>query len=142
MLFLALDIIAGVVPFCYMPFLSMLAYMYFETQDVAYCIIQSGWILGMLRAIIPLIFGIICISYTTAIGVYICKVSTAKYRLTRSTNMNWTNFRLRVYQILKNEEKYSALAAKQEKYQEKLKQKNQKVKFCLLETKKGLKMRL
>lgn len=130
--FVALDIIAGVVPFCYMPFLSMLAYMHFETQDLAFCIIQNGWILGILRALIPLLFGIICISYTTALGIYICKISTAKYRLGRSTNMNWTNFRLRVYQVLKNEEKYNALSKKQEKHQEKLKQKNQKYNWKMI----------
>jgi hypothetical protein len=130
--FVALDIIAGVVPFFYMPFLSMLAYMHFETQDLAFCIIQNGWFLGALRALIPLILGIICISYTTALGIYICKISTAKYRLGRSTNMNWTNFRLRVYQVLKNEEKYNALAQKQEKHQEKLKQKNQKYNWKML----------
>ena len=130
--FVLLDIIAGVVPFCYMPFLGMLAYMYSETQDLAYCIIQNGWFLGMLRAALPLMLGIICISYTTSLGIYICKVSTAKYRLSRSTNMNWTNFRLRVYQILKNEEKYNALSAKQEKHQEKLKEKPQKYNWKML----------
>jgi Na+/citrate or Na+/malate symporter len=46
--------------------------------------------------------------------------------------MNWTNFRLRVYQVLKNEEKYNALAQKQEKHQEKLKQKNQKYNWKML----------
>ena len=55
---LILTLVASVVPYFYMPYLGLVLYMYNEVVTLAHVINLSGYLFGILKYILPLIFNI------------------------------------------------------------------------------------
>lgn len=123
----ALTLVAAIVPYLYMPYLGLAAYMYNEIVNFGFVIVKYGYFMGMIRYILPFALNVISISLIVSVGVYLAKIHTAKFILNRKNTMNFTTFKLRVYQMLKKQEKYDELSKKQEKKLNKMEKRIEKI---------------
>lgn len=126
---LLLTAFAAMVPYFYMPYLGLVAYMYNEIITIAHIINIYGYAIGILKYILPLILNILTIGLVTAVSVYMEKIATHKFILSRHNAMNFTSFRMKIYQMLKKQDKYEKLYEKQQKRIDKIKQNTEKIKW-------------
>lgn len=126
---LILTLVASVVPYFYMPYLGLVLYMYNEVVTLAHVINLSGYLFGILKYILPLTFNICSITIVTGMAVYIVNIVTNKTRMNRNSSMNFTNFRLKIYGMLKRQDKYDALYNKQQDRIEKLQKNTEKIQW-------------
>jgi len=110
--------VASMVPYFYIPAICLIANAFNEVITIANVINAYGYFIGILRYIIPLLLNIFSISLVTAVSLYMAQIVTNKFKLSRTDSMNYTNFRLKLYDMLKKQDKYNALYKKQ---QEKIK---------------------
>ncbi|MBR5227232.1 MAG: hypothetical protein IKV94_01155 [Clostridia bacterium] len=122
-----LTLVAAIVPYLYMPYLGLAAYMYNEVVGLGFVIVKYGWLVGVLRYILPFTLNIISICLIVSVGVYLAKIHTARFIINRKNTMNFTTFRIRVYQMLKKQEKADVLAKKQENKTKKMEKRIEKV---------------
>ena len=122
-------VLAGIVPYMYIPVAGGLMEMYNELVMSAYIIVEKGYLKGILLYIFPLLLNICIISVATALGVYICKTVTMKYKIDNIKHMNSTNFRLKWYEVIKNEKKKETLEEKKNKKLIKLEKKYKKIDY-------------
>lgn len=126
---LLLTLVASVVPYFYMPVLGLVLYMYNEIITLAHVINVNGYLFGILRYVLPLLFNIISISLVTGTAIYMAKIVTDKRRLNRNSSMNFTSFRLKIYEMLKNKEKYDKLYKAQQERIDKLQKVTEKIEW-------------
>lgn len=121
--------LAGLVPYIYAPVVGFLGQTLVEVSDLSYVIKESGYFLGVLKAIAPILLNYIAISVSTALGMYICRTVTVGYKISNIKNMNITNFRIKVYEILQKEEKVKELTIKRDEKIKKLEDKKDKINY-------------
>jgi len=112
--------VAGVVPYIYAPILGFVGYIINEVSGFTFIIKGYGYSLGTILGILPLILNILTICIVTALGIYMCRTLTVGYKIASLRNMNFTNFRIKLYEVLQNEEKVKKLTEKKEAKIEKL----------------------
>lgn len=121
--------VAGVVPYVYVPVLGFLWSIVEEVASFSYAIKGYGYILGVLLGIAPLLLNILIICIVTALGMYICSTLTTGYRISNLRNMNFINFRIKVYEVLQKEKKIQALTKARDEKIEKLENKKRKINY-------------
>ena len=126
---LLITAVAGIVPYIYISALGFVGYVLSETNTIAYMIKGHGFILGIGMGIIPLLLNIIAISIITALGIYICKTITVGYKISGIKNMNFTNFKIRLYETMRKEDKVTELTNKKNAKIEELETKKEKIKY-------------
>lgn len=126
---LLLTLVASVVPYFYMPYLGLVLYMYNEVITLAHVINVNGYLFGILKYILPLLLNICSIAVITGVAVYIAKIVTNKTRMNRNNSMNFTSFRMKIYQMLKKQDKYDALYKKQQERIEKIQKNTEKIEW-------------
>lgn len=126
---LAVTVVAVLVPYFYLPFLGFIGYIYYEGIAFAHAISVYGYFGGIMRYFLPAVLNIIVVSVVTSVCVYLVKILTAKFRYNRRNAMNFTKFRLKVYEMTKKEDKYNELLKKSEEKERKLEGKNRKVEW-------------
>lgn len=122
-------IFAGIVPYMYIPVAGGLIGMYDELVMLAYIIVEKGYLKAILLYVFPLLLNICIISVATALGVYICKTVTGKYKIDNIKHMNSTNFRLKWYEVIKNDKKKKELEEKKNKKLMNLEKKYKKIDY-------------
>lgn len=127
--FLLLILISGVAPFFYIPVLGFVLYLYNEFVEFTQLICQNGVVPSTFINLIPILINIFSVSLITATGIYLCKLSTVKYKLAQAKNMNATNFLIRIYQIFGNEKKLKETQKKQDKKIEKIQSRDEKINY-------------
>lgn len=126
---LAVTVVAVLVPYFYLPFLGFIGYIYYEGIAFAHAMNVYGYFGGIMRYLIPAVLNIVVISVVTSVCVYLVKVLTAKFRYNRKNAMNFTKFRLKVYEMAKKEDKYNELLKKSEEKDRKLEERVRKVEW-------------
>lgn len=126
---LVVTVVAVLVPYFYLPFLGFIGYIYYEGIAFAHAMNVYGYFGGIMRYFLPAVLNIIVISVVTSVCVYLVKILTAKFRYNRKNAMNFTKFRLKVYEMTKKEDKYNELLKKSEEKDRKLEGKNRKVEW-------------
>lgn len=126
---LAIGIVAGVVPYFYISAFVFVLYLYNEFIEIYTTASYFGLFSGTLRAIVPVLLNMFVISLSTALGIYICKVSTVKYKISQTTNMNWTNFRIKFFEASGNTAGVEKLKAKQDERLKKLNARDNKFEY-------------
>jgi len=126
---LLLTLVASVVPYFYMPYLGLVLYMYNEVVTLAHVINISGYLFGIVKYLLPLIFNICSIAILTGVAVYLVKIVTDKTRMNRNSSMNFTSFRLKIYEMLKRQDKYDALNKKQQERIKKIQKNTEKIQW-------------
>lgn len=126
---LLFTLVAGIVPYIYIAVLGFAGYLLSEVADIAFLIKGYGYFGGIAAGIIPLIINILIISIITALALYICKIVTVSYKISSINNMNFTNFRIRFYEVLRKTDKAELLTKKKEEKIQKLQIKKEKLNY-------------
>lgn len=121
--------VAGIVPYIYAPVVGFLGYIFSELTNFAYIIKGFGYVKGIAIGIVPLMLNVLTICIITALGIYICRKVTVGYRISNIKNMNFTNFKIRLYEILQKEKKVQALTKARDTKIEKLQAKKEKLNY-------------
>ena len=123
---------AGIVPYIYAPVVGFIGYVLSEASSLAYIIKGYGYGLGIVMGIVPLLLNVVTICIVTALGIYICRTVTVGYRMSSVKNMNFMNFKIKLYEAMQKENKVKELETKKEKKLEKLQAKKQKINYLQL----------
>lgn len=126
---LLVTLVAGIVPYTYISVVGFIGYAANQVSNFAFLIKEYGYLAGIGAGIIPLILNIITICITTALAIYICRTVTVGYKMSNVKNMNFTNFRIKLYEVLKMEDKVKALNKKKEDKLNKLQEKKEKLNY-------------
>lgn len=126
---LLFTLVTGIVPYIYIAVLGFAGYLLSEISDIAFFIKGFGYFGGITAGIVPLVINILIISIVTALAIYICKTVTVSYKIASINNMNFTNFKIRLYQVLGKQDKVDSLTNKKEKKIEKLQNKKEKLNY-------------
>lgn len=126
---LLLTICAGIAPYFYISILGFIGYLYQIVSSVANLVKDYGYAIGIGLGIVPLLLNMFSICLATALGIYICKHMTLSYRASSAKNMNMTQFRIKLYEVLRKEEKAKALTKVREDKIEKIESKKEKLKY-------------
>lgn len=121
--------IASLVPYFYLPVLGLLGYMYYEVISFAHIINAYGYILGIIRYIIPFALNVINISVFTSVSIYLARAFTTKFRLNRNNSMNFNKFKLKVYEMTKNEKKFNELQRKEQEKMDEIEKNTKKIEW-------------
>lgn len=122
-------IIAGIVPYMYAPVIGFLGIILQEVSTLAYAIKGYGYAVGLALGVLPLVLNILIACIVTALGIYVCRTVTVGYRISNVKNMNFTNFRIKLYEVMKKEKKVEELTLKKNKKLEKLEKTKQKLNY-------------
>lgn len=121
--------VAGIVPYVYAPVIGFAGYLFEELVSIAYIIKGYGYLAGIGLGIIPLIINVVIICIVTSLGIYICKTVSVGYRISSIRNMNFTNFRIRLYEVLQKQDKVEKLTKARDVKIEKLENKKEKLNY-------------
>lgn len=121
--------VAGIVPYIYAPVVGFIGCILNEVTNIAYVIKGYGYLAGIGIAIIPLILNILIACIVTALGIYICRTVTIGYKISSVNNMNFTNFRIKFYELLQKQDKVQVLTKKKEDKLNKFQSKKEKLKY-------------
>ena len=126
---LVVIIVSGIVPYMYAPVVGYVCCLMDEMMNISYRIKEYGILVGVGASVIPLIINVIIISIITALGIYICRTITVSYRISNVKNMNYTNFRIKLYELVNKQDKVKALTKKREEKINKLTAKKEKIAY-------------
>lgn len=121
--------LAGIVPYIYAPVVGFTGCVISEVSNLTYAIKFHGYLVGTLAYIVPLVLNLLVISVVTALGIYICKAITIGYRVSNIKNMNWLNFRIKLYETLQKQSKVDELTKHKDKKIKKLESKKEKINY-------------
>lgn len=122
-------VLAGIVPYIYVPVVGVFAGIILEISKFATLIVDKGYVIATVMYLVPMLLNICIISLAVALGIYMSKTVTAKYRLTNVKSMNLTKFRIDLYDMLKKEDKKEVLEKKREQKIAALEKKNRKLDY-------------
>lgn len=122
-------VLAGIVPYIYVPIVGVFAGIILEISKFAVLIVDKGYLMATAIYLVPMLLNICIISIAVSLGIYMSKTVTAKYRLTNVKSMNLTKFRIDLYDMLKKEDKKEALEKKREQKIAALEKKNRKLDY-------------
>ena len=126
---LLITLVAGIAPYTYIGVIGFFCYVISEVTSLAYLIKDYGYFAGIGLGIVPLVLNILTICITTSLAIYICRTVTVGYKISNIKNMNFTNFRIKFYEVLKMEDKVKALTKKKEDKLKKLENKKEKLNY-------------
>ena len=121
--------LAGLVPYIYAPAVGVITGAFNEVSSLALLIKEFGYIKGILIGIVPSVLDLLAISIVAALGIYICKKITVGYKITNVKNMNLTNFKIRLYEVLGKEKEKKELEEKKQAKIEKLQKMKEKINY-------------
>lgn len=121
--------VAGIVPYMYMSLACFVVYILAEVANLAYIIKGYGYLAGIGIGILPLILNVLIGCIVAALGIYICRTVTVSYRISSLNNMNFTNFKIKIYEVLKKQDKVEVLIKTKEDKLNKLKNKKEKIDY-------------
>lgn len=120
---------AGIVPYIFAPVVGFIGYVLSEVSSFAYIIKGYGYAAGIAMGIVPMIINLLIICIVAALGIYICRTVTVGYKISSVKNMNFTNFRIKLYEVLQNEKKVKEFTEKRDKKLAKLQDKKEKINY-------------
>lgn len=126
---LGVTVISGIVPYIYAPIVGFVGCIFKEISRLAYLIKGFGYIAGIGLGIIPLILNLLVICITASLGIYICKTVTVGYRISNLNNMNFTNFRIKLFETLGKQDKVKKLKNKRDNKIKKLEKSKEKLNY-------------
>jgi len=126
---LLFTLVAGIVPYVYIAVLGLVGYVVNEVTSLSELIVEYGYLGGIGAGIIPLVINVIIICVVTALAIYICKTVTVSYKISNIKNMNFTNFRIKLYEVLQKEDKVKMLTKKKEEKLNKLQKNKEKLNY-------------
>lgn len=121
-MFIGLTLFMSILAIAYLPYIGLIGYSCAEALTISQAISILGF--GAIKYIVPLVINVVVISVITSVSLYISKISWYKGKIRRKNNMNFTNFRLQFYNMIKDQKKYDKLNqkynSKNEQYEKKI----------------------
>lgn len=121
--------LAGLVPYIYAPAVGVITSSFNEVSNLALLIKEFGYLKGILTGIVPSVLDLLVISIVISLGMYICNKITIGYKITNVKNMNLTNFKIRLYEVLGKEKEKKELEEKKQAKIQKLEQIKEKLNY-------------
>lgn len=119
---LVLILLAGWVPYFYIPAIAFGAYIFMLAGDISFAMESHGRIFTLLLNILPVVVDILTVSIISAIGIYMSNYTTKKHRYNQRTSFSFLDVKINLYQMTKNQEKYEAAIAKKQEKIDKIKE--------------------
>lgn len=126
---IALILLAGWVPYFYIPAIAYVAYVFMLSGDLFMQIYAKGKGVVLMLNFIPALLDIATISVIAALGIYMCKFTTKKYRYAQRTSFSWIDVKMQLYKMRKKEEKYEETVNKKEEKLKKMEENNVKIDY-------------
>ena len=120
---------AGIVPYMYAPIIGFVSSVINEVTTLAYAIKGYGYLGGTLAYIIPMLLNIMIVCIVAALGIYVCKAITVGYKISNVKNMNFGNFKIKLYEALSRDKKVKELTKKRDEKLKKLESKKEKINY-------------
>ena len=127
---LLLILVAGWVPYFYIPAIAFGAYVFMLGGDIVVAMESHGRLLTLLLNIIPALLDILTVSVLAAIGIYMSNYTTKKYKYSQRTSFSFLDVKMHLYQITKNQEKYEQAVIKKQERLEKMKANDVKIDYA------------
>ena len=126
---LLLILLAGWVPYFYIPAIAFGAYIFMLACDVALAMETQGSIATLLLNTLPVLVDVFTVSIITAIGIYMANYTTKKYRYTQRTSFSFLDVKIHLYEMTKKQDKYEEAVAKKQEQIDKMKQNDVKIDY-------------
>ena len=124
-----LILLAGWVPYFYIPAIAFCAYVFMLAGDVVFAMESKGMIVTLLLNILPVLIDVLTVSIITAIGIYMSSYTTKKYRYTQRTSFSFLDVKIQLYQMTKKQDKYEEAVAKKQERIDKMKENDVKIDY-------------
>lgn len=129
LMILGLTVIAGVVPYFFIPVLGFIGYVFTTGSEISMKLLGYGGISFSFITLISTVLDIVSISLVTSVGIYFTVVSTKSFTYSRVKRFTFLDLKLQVYEMLKKEDKIKIVKDKIAKRIEKQEKNNVKVKY-------------
>lgn len=126
---LLLILLAGWVPYFYIPAISYIAYVFMLSGDLFLQMYTRGKGVALMLNILPTFLDIATISIIAALGIYMCKFTTKKYKYTQRTSFSWIDVKIQLYQMTKKQDKYEEAVKKKEEKIKKMEENDVKIDY-------------
>ena len=126
---LLLILLAGWVPYFYIPAIAYMAYIFMLSGDVLVNMELNGVLLTLIINCIPTLIDVFTVSVIGAIGIYMCNYTTKKYRYTQRTSFSFLDVKIQFYEMAKKQDKYEEAIALKEKKAEEMKKNDVKIDY-------------
>ncbi len=128
-LILALLLLAGLVPYFYIPIITYIPYVLIIVGDMIYYAEVNGKFKSIALNFIPSIIDIFVTSVIVALGTYLCNATSKKYKYAQRTSFSMLDIKQQFYEIRKNEEKVKQILEKKAIKEEKMKKNDVKINY-------------
>lgn len=129
---LILILVAGWVPYCYIPAIVYVAYVFILSGDLIFNMQINNGLITLLINVIPSLIDIFIASIITAVGLYISNYSTRKYKYNQKRSFSFQDVKIQLYQMTKKQDKYEEEVAKKGKKLEGLEKNNVNIDYKMI----------
>ena len=126
---LLLILLAGWVPYFYIPAISYVAYIFMLSGDFFAIMCEKGKLVSLLLGTLPMVIDVLSVSVVAVIGIYMCKYTGKKYKYAQRTSFSWLDIKIQFYEMTKQTEKYEAALKKKQEKAEKMKENDVKIDY-------------
>ena len=112
---LLLILLAGWVPYFYIPAIAYVVYIFMLSGDLLFNMELNGPVRTLVTNIIPVGIDIFTTSIIAAIGIYMASCTTRKYRYSQRASFSFLDVKIQLYQMFKKQDKYEKAVAIKEK---------------------------
>ena len=121
-------IFAGITPYCFLSVLGFSA-MYSIASRVAVIYAVKGSMIGLILNCVLVLIASVAYSLCIATGIHYCSLSSKKFSYTQRKGFKFSDLKLSIYKLRKNEKKIEELEEKKRKDNEKAEKLNVKVPY-------------
>ncbi len=126
---LLITVVAGMVPFVYIPIITMACVPYTYAQEIYNVFIATIGSKSMLFLLISSVFQLIGMSLAVVIGIHYCKNATKKYIYSQKNSYGFKDFKIQFYEMIKKNKKAEELRNKKKEELEKNQKLNVKIDY-------------
>ncbi len=121
-------LISGITPYIYIPILGVM-YSYTLVLNIIFAFNNIASNMNTTFMTIGSIVQMFGISFTSAMGIYLCKIATKKFRYNQKVNFTFNDVKKEYYTIKKDEKKLREVLEKEDKRIEKIEKLNVKIPY-------------
>ncbi len=126
---LALILVAGWVPYFYISAIAYFAYIFMLSGDLLLNMELNGTIFTILVNVFPILIDIGTVAIIAAIGIYMCRFTSKKYKYAQRTSFSFLDVKIQFYEMTKKQEEYDKAVEKKKKKIEDMKKNDVKIDY-------------
>ncbi|MDD2628422.1 MAG: hypothetical protein PHR25_03215 [Clostridia bacterium] len=126
---LSLILLAGLVPYFYIPIIIYIPYILMLIGDIIYYVEINGKFKAIAFNFFFYIIDIFVTSVIVALGTHLCSTTTKKYKYAQRSSFSMLDIKQQFYEIKKNEQKVNEILEKKAKKEAKMKENDIKINY-------------